>query len=170
MNNDIKGLTYIPHFISNDEETLLLEKINAQSWNTSLKRLTQHYGYEYKYTGYTLNPASPIPDFILPIKERIEKITGNTYDMVIVNRYLPKEGISPHIDHIKLFGSSVVSLSLGSNAIMKFEKDNLSKNLLLEKCSLAILQEDARYKWKHSIPSVKEMRISITFRNIIKKD
>jgi alkylated DNA repair dioxygenase AlkB len=162
----IRGLQIVPDFISEEEERDLLEAIQSQPWNRSLKRLTQHYGFEYKYTGYTLNPASPIPDFLMPIKSRIETTTGKVYDMVIVNRYMSREGISPHIDHVRLFGDTVVSLSLGSSAMMRFERGHEQKDVMLTQRSVAILQEDARYRWKHSIPPVREMRISVTFRKV----
>lgn len=40
--------------------------------------------------------------------------------------YKPGQGISPHIDHIK-FGPVIVSLSLGSDIVMRFQtKDGSS--------------------------------------------
>lgn len=46
----IDGLTLIEDFLSKAEEAELLRQIDASEWNTSLKRRTQHYGYEYNYT------------------------------------------------------------------------------------------------------------------------
>ena len=45
---------------------------------------------------------------------------------MIVNEYEPGQGISPHIDNVKLFDAVVVSVSLGSECVMQFtqkEKD-----------------------------------------------
>ncbi len=46
---DIEGLKFAEEFITPAEEVLLLENINKQPWNASLKRRTQHYGFEYDY-------------------------------------------------------------------------------------------------------------------------
>ena len=45
----IEGLSYIPNFITRDEERALIEAIDQQSWLTDLKRRVQHYGYKYDY-------------------------------------------------------------------------------------------------------------------------
>ncbi len=169
---DLPGLTYLPNFITTDEENQLINDINNKPWNTSLKRLTQHYGFVYDYSNPKLNEAEAIPDFILPIKTRLENQLNQTFDMVIVNRYLPGEGISQHTDHVKLFDDTIVSLSLESDCVMVFSRDRKEpKEVVLEKRSIVILQEDARYKWRHSIPArkvdygrIRDIRISITFR------
>jgi hypothetical protein len=36
-------------FISKEQEKELMAEINERKWNTSLKRRTQHYGYQYSY-------------------------------------------------------------------------------------------------------------------------
>ncbi|MGL4371862.1 MAG: alpha-ketoglutarate-dependent dioxygenase AlkB, partial [Alphaproteobacteria bacterium] len=41
-------------------------------------------------------------------------------DQVIVNEYLPNQGITPHIDCIPCFGNTIASLSLGSASVMDF--------------------------------------------------
>ncbi len=169
---DLAGFTYIPNFITIEEENQLFNEISNKPWNTSLKRLTQHYGFVYDYSNPKLNEAETIPDFIMPIKTRIENQLNQTFDMVIVNRYLPGEGISPHTDHVKLFDDTIVSLSLESECVMVFSRDRQNpKEVTLERRSIVILQEDARYKWRHSIPARKvdngkkrDIRISITFR------
>jgi alkylated DNA repair dioxygenase AlkB len=70
------------------------------------------------------------------------------------------------------------SLSLGSGAMMQFEKDGIREEIYLEPRSLIILSDAARYKWTHAIPARKSdkvygqavarnRRVSVTFRNVI---
>ena len=48
----IDGLTIIPQFITKKEERNLINEIENNPWNYDLKRLTQHYGYNYKTRNY----------------------------------------------------------------------------------------------------------------------
>jgi alkylated DNA repair dioxygenase AlkB len=54
---------------------------------------------------------------------------------------------------------------------MILEKDNFKHSITLEPRSLLIFQDEARYKWKHSIPqrksNIKNRRVSITYRKVI---
>lgn len=96
---------------------------------------------------------------------------------VIVNEYLPGQGIAAHIDDPKQFGEWIISVSIGSDCIIKFSdsKNNKFYNIPIKRCSVYEMKEDARYKWKHQIECVKSYvidnikydrgrRISITFR------
>lgn len=51
---DISGLSYIPDFISAQEQACLLSQIDQQPWLTDLKRRVQHYGYKYDYKARTV--------------------------------------------------------------------------------------------------------------------
>jgi alkylated DNA repair dioxygenase AlkB len=169
------GLIYIENFITEEEEHILLDGINKMPWDNTLKRLTQHYGYKYPYKSKNkLEPTTPIPDFCQEIKEKIEKKVDRQFDQLIVNQYKPGQGISAHTDHIKLFGDTIVSLSLGSPCIMTFTHGNTSIDVPLARRSLAVLQNDSRYKWAHSITARKSdngiprsTRVSMTFRQKI---
>jgi alkylated DNA repair dioxygenase AlkB len=183
INNDVldkyqqlpPGLKYIENFITAEEEQILLDEINKMPWDNTLKRLTQHYGYKYPYKSKDkLEPTQDIPAFCMGIKDRLEKEFDRTFDQLIVNRYEPGQGIAAHTDHIKLFGDTIISLSLGSQCIMNFAHGGKIIDVFLARCSLAILQDDARYKWTHSIASRKSdngiprsIRISMTFRQKI---
>jgi len=171
----MQGLTYIKDFITEKEESDLLDFINSMEWNNDLSRKTQHYGYKYNYNlKNSLEKTIAIPNEFHSILNKLNEHFNITFDQLIVNYYEPGQGISPHIDNIKLFDDTVVSISMGSNCIMKFTKKEEHHDINLERCSLVALQGDIRYKWKHSIPSRKsdnkEMRgnrISLTFRKLI---
>lgn len=123
----IKGMQYRSGFISKETEGELTRFLMTQKWNTSLKRRTQHYGFTYSYDkSNLLEPAEPIPPLFEVAKQSIEKHLHEQmgeeceFDQIIVNEYLPGQGISAHIDNTHLFGPIVVSLSLASDTIMIF--------------------------------------------------
>ena len=178
---EIPGLYYVSNFITNTESNELLQEIYKKPWNTTLKRRTQHYGYLYDYKSSHLNLSSktePIPefiDFLIPRLKTHEVLKDYSPDQLIINEYLPGQGISSHIDKTTDFEDKICSLSLGSDVIMEFQKDNLKKEVPLLENSLVILTGDARYLWTHGIPSRKsdkingvthkrKTRVSLTFR------
>lgn len=182
---DIPGLTYLSGYISAEQEKELLAEINHQPWLTDLKRRVQHYGYKYDYKARGVaNDAylGELPDWLSPLARRLheEKIFADMPDQVIVNEYLPGQGISAHIDCVPCFGATVASLSLGSACIMEFSnpKAAAKREVWLENRSLVVLSGAARYEWMHAIPARKsdtldgvkiarERRVSLTFRKII---
>lgn len=174
---NIEGLSYLPNFISSDEEKALIESIDHQPWLHDLKRRVQHYGYKYDYKARRVTSDSylgPLPDWLTDIADKLPFMP----DQAIVNEYLPGQGISAHIDCEPCFGDHIASLSLGSAAIMQFEKDGQREELYLEPCSLLILSGAARYEWTHAIHARKsdkvngfkhqrERRVSVTFRSMV---
>ncbi len=182
---DISGLTYIPDFISAQEQDFLLAQIDQQSWLTDLKRRVQHYGYKYDYKARTVgNDAylGPLPDWLLSLSKKLHNdgIFPSAPDQAIVNEYLPGQGISAHIDCVPCFAGTIASLSLGSPCIMEFSnpKTGEKKSIILEEGSLIVLSGPARYEWQHAIPARKSdiingiktertRRVSLTFRNVI---
>lgn len=175
----INGLTYIDYFISAEEELKLLSDIDKESWNTSLARRTQHYGYIYDYNAkHAAQITTPIPTWCKFVIDRLieQKIISYIPDQLIVNEYLPGQGIFPHVDNVKSFEDGIVSLSLGSDIIMDFThnlESSKKKEILLSRLSIIALHRDARYKWRHGITARKtdnkikrKRRISLTFRKM----
>ena len=171
----MQGLTYIKDFITEKEESDLITFINSMEWNDDLSRKTQHYGYKYNYNiKNTLEKTIAIPNVFTFILNALKNKFNIIFDQLIVNHYEPGQGISPHIDNKILFDDTIVSISMGSNCIMKFSNKDEYNDIMLERCSLVALQGDVRYKWKHSIPSrksdnniMRDVRISLTFRKVL---
>ena len=101
------------------------------------------------------------------------------FDQIIVNEYLPGQGISSDVDSVVDFGPTFVSLSLLSAVCMQFQgvETKQVEELCLEPLSLLVLRQEARYRWTHAIPSRKsdkigdqrvwrQRRISLTFRTL----
>lgn len=182
---NISGLTYIPNFISTEEHDFLLSQIDQQSWLTDLKRRVQHYGYKYDYKARTVDNNAylgTLPDWLLSVSNKLhdDSVFSSMPDQVIVNEYLPGQGISAHIDCVPCFADTIASLSLGSPCVMDFSNPQTSekKSVVLKERSLIVLSGPARYKWQHAIPARKSdiingiktervRRVSLTFRNVI---
>jgi alkylated DNA repair dioxygenase AlkB len=181
----IAGLTYLPNFVTTTETNTLITQIDDQAWRSGLKRRVQHYGYWYDYKARAVGRDSclgPLPDWLsrLCLKLLSEGLLPTVPDQVIVNEYLPSQGISEHVDCMSCFGDTIASLSLGSPCIMKFTHPRTrdTDEVLLNERGLIVLSDAARYEWRHSIPARKSdvingvrvprgRRLSITFRTMI---
>ncbi len=181
----INGLRYIPAFISPKQETRLIADIDRQPWLNDLKRRVQHYGWRYDYAARRVDASMrlrDIPGWLIPYGNVLQEQGhfAQKPDQIIVNEYLPGQGISSHIDCVPCFEETIASLSLGSPCVMDFiHADTQEKqSLLLEPRSLLVLSGDARYRWKHGIAARKtdkyngqsiqrRRRIALTFRNVI---
>jgi alkylated DNA repair dioxygenase AlkB len=185
----INGLQYLPNFVSKQEHDFLLSSIDKEPWLDDLKRRVQHYGYKYDYKFHRINHSMKIaelPEWLSKFATRLyeQGVFSEVPDQVIVNEYLPGQGITNHIDCPPCFSDTVASLSLGSQCVMNFtNKDNESEIIpfLLDKSSMVVLKEDARYCWMHGIKMVKtdnyfdqkikrDRRVSLTFRKVILED
>ncbi|MHB8626658.1 MAG: alpha-ketoglutarate-dependent dioxygenase AlkB [Aggregatilineales bacterium] len=181
----IPGLRSIPEYITLAEQEGLLNTINQQPWLTNLKRRVQHYGYRYDYKRRAL-PAEMylgiLPDWLLTLAERLhaDGLTQEIPNQVIVNEYMPGQGIASHIDCIPCFRGEIVSLSLGSPCVMLYTHTakKLEVPVLVAPRSLVVMDGEARHEWKHGIPARKTdvyngqtfrrgTRVSITLRNVI---
>jgi alkylated DNA repair dioxygenase AlkB len=178
------GLKYLPDFISGEEANYLVHKIDAQPWRNDLKRRVQHYGYRYDYKARQARGEDflgLLPTYLHVLAERLAH-TGHFAsipDQVIVNEYMPGQGISAHVDCRPCFGDVIASLSLLSSCVMRLENTKVSQktDLVLEPRSLLILSGEARHVWTHAIPARKSdmvngqkqprsRRLSLTFREM----
>jgi alkylated DNA repair dioxygenase AlkB len=178
----IPSLYYVENYISASEEKILLRNIDRQKWDDSLKRRVQHYGYKYSYRNRQIDQSSQIgniPNWLNDLSSKLQKDNIMPYkpNQIIINEYVPGQGIAPHIDLVHAFSGVICSLSLGSDCIMDFTRE-VKVSRILHKRSLLVLSEDARYRWMHSIAARKTdkvngnilprgRRVSITFRKVI---
>ena len=137
--NTIKGLQYIPNYIDLATERKLIQEIDNQFWINDLKRRVQHYGYRYDYRARKINLSMKIgqlPDWAkkIAIQLKNDGYFDEIPDQVIVNEYMPGQGISPHIDCEPCFEDTLISLSLSSSATMLFthEAKGLTIPVILE--------------------------------------
>jgi alkylated DNA repair dioxygenase AlkB len=170
----IPGLRYLPEYVTEADERALVEAIDASPWYTEWRRRRQPYGGGYGKSG----DATPIPDWGRRLADRLhaDGVTDTPFDQMLVNEYLPGQGISPHRDYAP-YGRTVVSLSLLSPCVMDFRHPptGRTEHLLLTRRSLLVLSDAARYDWEHGIaprkrdawlglPVARGRRLSVTFR------
>lgn len=181
----IHGLRYIPDYITEVQHDWLLARIDEQRWLDDLKRRVQHYGFKYDYRARKVNldmHIGELPEWLKVLSDKLQKegYTPEVADQVIVNEYLPGQGISSHIDCEPCFTDTIVSLSLGSGCVMDFTNKSDKKKIpvWLAPRSLVVLSGEARDTWLHGIPARKSdewdgqkherrRRVSLTFRKVI---
>lgn len=186
----VPGLTYVPDYLGVVEREELLTEIDREIWSDDLRRRVQHYGYRYNYRRRAVDEEAylgPLPGWAVPLVERLWR-DGHAcqgLDQLIVNEYLPGQGISAHIDCVPCFAGTILSLSLGSSCVMTMSRPAghgqpaAEVPLLLEPGGLLVMQGDARYVWRHGIAArktdtyghrriVRNRRVSLTFRRVIR--
>jgi alkylated DNA repair dioxygenase AlkB len=178
------GGRLIGDFLSPQHAGELLAAVDAEPWRADLQRRVQHYGWRYDYRARRVTQdmrLGPAPDWIAALADRVgrEAKFSVTPDQVIVNEYIPGQGISAHVDCEPCFGAVIASLSLGGATEMVFKHRTTSERraVILDPCSLIILAGEARYDWTHAIPPRKSdviegerqprtRRVSLTFRTV----
>ena len=177
--------TYIANYVGEAAEAELVASIDAAPWRDDLRRRVQHYGFRYDYKARRITADSylgPLPEWLATVASRLQRqgVFEDVPDQVIVNEYLPGQGIARHIDCEPCFGDTIASLSLGSPCTMEFAdtRSDEERSQRLERGSLLILKGESRFQWQHGIPARKSdrvegavvprgRRISLTFRNVI---
>src|SRR5437868_3764199 len=88
----IPGLSYIPDYLIESEEQTLAQAIDAEPWDTSWQRRRQPYGGVYG----SGSVAAPIPEWGKQLALRLfsDGITPWPFDQMLVNEYLPGQGIA----------------------------------------------------------------------------
>lgn len=146
----IPGLACIKNYITLEEEARLIDLVDQAPWSADLQRRVQHYGYKYDYKTRLIDQScylGQLPDWlgVLSKKLYVEKIFDDMPDQVIVNEYLPGQGIAPHIDRDSCFSGGVCSLSLASRCVMDFTNSDLTHSLTLQPRSLLVMSGESRY-------------------------
>lgn len=177
----VPGLRVLDDWIDLDEERRLLAIIDGAPWDTSLRRRVQQYGAPYVYRGRrapSRDSVAALPDWIQPLALRLvsEGIFARMPEQVIVNEYLPGQGIAAHVDH-PAFGPTIASLSLASPVVMDFVASEVA-HLVLRARSLLVLTGRARAEVAHRIAPrrsdpidgrrvARVRRVSLTFRTLV---
>lgn len=180
----ISGLTRIDDWIGQAEENQLLGLVDAGNWRDDLKRRVQHFGYRYDYRARSVSLGDhlgPLPGWLAVLAGRLvyKGAFREQPDQVIINEYLPGQGISAHIDCVPCFGDTIAILSLGGPVVMTFQcaAGDARREMTLPARSLLTLSGPARYDWLHAIPARKSdtingvktpriRRVSLTFRSV----
>jgi alkylated DNA repair dioxygenase AlkB len=176
------GLVYQPDFISMEEERELLANLQAIAFGeikmhgVIARRRAAHYGRNYEYQSAAVSPGAPIPDFLLPLRERVGAFAAREpeeFAEVLLTEYPAGAGIGWHRDAPAF--DIVVGVSLLAACTMQFRPWPVEKSdgtrrkplaQILEPRSAYIIRGPSRTAWQHHIPAIKHPRYSITFRTL----
>lgn len=175
----VPGLSFAEGFLSVGEEKDLIAAIDAaelspfrfQGWLG--KRRTASFGWQYDFDTAAFAPTTPMPAFLIGIRERAAAFAGIAGDELVqalLIHYGPGAGIGWHRDR-PVF-EQVVGISLGAQAQLRLRRrrpagDGFERAALpLPPRSIYHLASEVRHEWEHSIVPMDVPRWSITFRSL----
>jgi alkylated DNA repair dioxygenase AlkB len=175
----VPGLAYLSNFVTPDEERALIAAVDSETWDTEWQRRRQVYGLSYGSAKSAARVLGPLPEWSLALAERVREHLGGEAANIVVNEYLPGQGIGLHHD-FPGFGPTVVAVSLGAPVLLDLVDPETKRAEVLDVAprSLWILGGEARTRWMHGIAHRKSdvvlgvkrprgRRVSITFRTRI---
>ncbi len=172
------GLVYETDFLSRPEEADLIRAIarlpleQARYKEYVARRRTANFGSQYDFDRNRLGTAPPIPDFLLPLRNRVAQKAGEQstrFADALVAEYSPGAPLGWHRDVPEF--EAIAGVSLGSACRMRFRRYPHSAHvkekpldLVLRPRSIYLITGEARSGWQHSVAPASALRYSITFR------
>ncbi len=132
-------------------------------------------GVEYTYSNLTLN-AHPWHPAVLEIRNRIQALTGSTFNAALLNYYRNgQDSMGWHQDNEPELGDApiIASVSLGASRpfMLRHLTDKQRKEqLILNNGSLLWMGPKLQAQWQHSLPkrpTSQSARINLTFRQVL---
>jgi alkylated DNA repair dioxygenase AlkB len=172
------GWTYSPDFLTAQEQNRLFQHIQTlplaplRMKGVLSKRLVLHYGWDYHYDAWKIKPTDPMPEFIVALRVKAAQFFDQDpirFEEALINGYPTGAGIGWHRD-APMFGSPVIGISLGAPCLMRFRKKQSvgyeTYKQVIAPGSIYAMDGESRTVWQHTIPGVKGVRYSITFRTL----
>jgi alkylated DNA repair protein (DNA oxidative demethylase) len=170
-------LEYRPELVTRTEEAELTAWLGDVEFREIAmrgqvaRRTVRHYGLSYEYETARVTSTEPLPAELAWVRDRCAVLAGLSPEelaQTLVTRYPAGAPIGWHHD-APVFGT-IVGLSLGAACRMRFQRGTGAERrvfeLALEPRSAHVLAGEVREDWQHSIPPVKDLRYSITFRTL----
>ena len=174
-----EGFVYQLEFLTPEEEASLLETLGtlpfreAQYKEFTARRRTVSYGGQYDFTRRQLDEAPPIPEFLMPLREKVARwadLPAESFVHSLINEYQPGAPLGWHRDAPDF--EVVSGVSLGGRARMRLrpyrprEKQKREDVIILElePRSAYVMRDKGRWGWQHAVSPTKALRYSITFR------
>jgi alkylated DNA repair dioxygenase AlkB len=171
------GFRYAPELVDAGEEARLVEAFADLPFREFEfhgflgKRRVVPFGFRYDYNGGGLQSAAPMPDCLLPLRERAATFAGLPPDRLahaLVTEYRPGTSIGWHRDRPHY--DDVIGISLSSPCTFRLRRKHDAgwerASLRLDRRSIYLMRGPSRWEWEHSIPAVDALRYSITFRSM----
>jgi alkylated DNA repair dioxygenase AlkB len=175
-----EGFTYLPHFITEDEEARLLSGIsiidlhNFSFQGFTANRKVASFGYDYSFDNRGLTKGQEIPrafDFIIDKVSKQISTTPKQFVELLITQYPAGSVINWHRDAPPF--DVIAGISLMSDCTFRLrpqEKTKQTRNNIIsfpvKQRSLYVMSGSSRSEWQHSIAPVKQTRYSITLRTL----
>lgn len=176
----IPGLRYERDFLSIEDEALLIDVIQSLPLHAArykdyfARRRVVSFGRSFDFDANKLLPGQPLDDRLADLKQRVARWAGIAPARLVhalVAEYAPGTPLGWHRD-VPNF-EHIIGVSLGGQATLRFRpypyRPDLVgqvRNLSVEPRSIYMMAGDARWRWQHCVEATKELRWSITFRDI----
>jgi alkylated DNA repair dioxygenase AlkB len=170
-----EGLLYVPEAIGSAHEADLLARMPGLPFapfefhGYQGRRRVVSFGWRYDFARQAVEASTPLPPFLLELREvvaRIANLPPGDLAQVLVTEYEAGAAIGWHRDKA-VFGQ-VIGISLRSPCVFRLRRRSGSRwqrhRFVVEPRSAYVLRGPARTEWEHSIPPVRALRYSITFR------
>jgi len=172
-----EGFLYFPSLLTQTEQSALLETIRQLEFRAfdfhgfRARRRIIEFGFHYDFDEREATAADPIPVFLLPARSKAAQLADVPAEELaegIITEYPPGAPIGWHRD-VPQF-EIVIGISLSGACRMRFKpiKGGKITSITLEPGSGYVMRGPVRWEYQHSIPPVKELRYSITFRTLRK--
>jgi alkylated DNA repair dioxygenase AlkB len=172
-----EGMQYSEELVSVADEAALVKYIAALPLKPFEfvggflgNRRVVSFGWRYDFNAQTVQESDPIPPPLLALREKVAAFAAKDaglFQQVLVTEYAPGAGIGWHQDR-PVFGE-VVGVSLVAPCLFRLRHKIGDKwerrSFVASPRSAYLLTGASRNEWEHSIPPVKELRYSVTFRN-----
>jgi alkylated DNA repair dioxygenase AlkB len=121
------GLAYTADFIGADEESRLLLAIrdvpmhDAQYYEYTAKRRVASFGPSYDFEARQLRPAAPMPEFLIPLRQRLANwvsLPEDSFAQALITEYRPGTPLGWHRDALNY--QLVAGVSLGGRCRIRF--------------------------------------------------
>lgn len=172
-----EGFRYQPGLITPREETELARQLGALPFQAFdfhghlANRRVVGFGLRYDYDRREVVQAPAIPDFLLPLREKVAALArrpAEAFAQVLINEYRPGAGIGWHRD--KPHFEDVAGVSLLAPCSFRLRRKNGTKwdrrTIVVEPRSAYLMTGPSRTEWEHSISPVDLHRYSITLRTL----
>jgi alkylated DNA repair dioxygenase AlkB len=172
------GFLYFEAAISEKDESEVLKFVQGLHFlpyvmrGQASRRGIVRFGHDYGPVGGNHHSVQPLPPELIRLRERAQNLAGiSAKDFVasVVTQYPVGATIGWHSD-MTMFGPVVFGFSIGTSCVMKLRSKADRRRVFqmqIEPRSLYVMKDEVRSEWEHSIPPVKSLRYSITFRTVL---
>jgi alkylated DNA repair dioxygenase AlkB len=172
-----EGFRYQPELITVAEERALVSRLEHLDFKPYEHlgylgaRRVAAFGWRRGDDGAMVETGEALPQFLLPLLERVAAFTGfarDSFRHALVTEYAPGAGIGWHRDRPPAV--AIAGVSLLSPCIFRLRRkagDRWDRaSITAAPRSAYLMSGPARSDWQHSIPQVEALRYSVTFRTV----